>query len=70
MLFLATRADRLVSFAAIARAVRRVPGARFLGFGPEARHEILREEDGVRGRALAAIDDFLGTAAPPLTARE
>lgn len=65
VMFVATSADRLVSFKAIARAARRVPGAVFLPFGDEARHEILREEDGVRDRALAAIDDFLERAAPP-----
>jgi lysophospholipase len=33
-------------------------------FGPECRHEILREVDSVRGRALAAIGDFLDSHAP------
>ena len=65
VLVVATEADRLVSFRAIERAVRRLPGAGFVRFGPEARHEILREADGVRDRALAAIDDFLDRAAPP-----
>lgn len=55
----ATDADRLVSPAAIRVALRRLPDAEALIFGEEARHEILREEDGVRNRALAAIDEFL-----------
>lgn len=55
----ATDADRLVSPAAIHTALARLPDAEALLFGKEARHEILREEDGVRNRALAAIDDFL-----------
>ena len=55
----ATRADRLVGSRAIERAARRLPNARTLWFGRESRHEILREEDAVRGRALAAIDGFL-----------
>lgn len=55
----ATDKDRLVSPAAIRVALRRLPDAESLIFGEEARHEILREEDGVRNRALAAIDDFL-----------
>lgn len=60
----ATAADKLVSIAAIRRAVRRLPRAELLEFGAEARHEILREADGVRGRTLAAIDAFLDAHAP------
>ena len=55
----ATDADRLVSPAAIRAAIARLPDAEALIFGEEARHEILREEDAVRLKALAAIDDFL-----------
>ena len=67
VLLLATSADRLVSYPAIARAARRLPRCELVRFGPEARHEILRESDPVRDRALAAIDDFLDRAAPPAT---
>ena len=56
---IATDADRLVSPAAVRSALARLPDADALIFGKEARHEILREEDGVRGRALEAIDGFL-----------
>ncbi|KLI65104.1 lysophospholipase [Aurantiacibacter marinus] len=56
---LGTTADKLVSPSAIRSAIARIPNAESLMLGPEARHEILREEDGVRGKALAAIDDFL-----------
>ena len=55
----ATEADKLVSPSAIRSAIARLPNSESLVFGKEARHEILREEDGVRLRALAAIDDFL-----------
>lgn len=55
----ATDADKLVSPVAISRAIDRLPDVESLIFGEEARHEILREEDGVRNKALAAIDDFL-----------
>jgi lysophospholipase len=41
-----------------------LPHAEILWFGPEARHEILREVDPVRDRALAAIDDFLDRLVP------
>jgi len=60
----ATGADRLVGIAAIDRAARWLPDVRYLRFGPESRHEILREVDPVRDRALAAIDEFLDRAAP------
>ena len=55
----ATEADRLVSPAAIRAAKARLPDVADLTFGKEARHEILREVDEVRNRALAAIDEFL-----------
>lgn len=59
-----TRADRLVGFRAIERAAARLPRAETLYFGSEARHEILRESDAVRGPTLAAIDDFLARTLP------
>lgn len=59
VLVLAARADRLVSWRAIERAVARLPRAELEAFGAESRHEILRERDPVRDRAVAAIDDFL-----------
>ncbi|MEN9932295.1 MAG: hypothetical protein RIS17_868, partial [Pseudomonadota bacterium] len=34
----------------------------------EARHEILRESDPVRARAMAAIDEFLARVAPQVMA--
>lgn len=60
----ATDADRLVDWGAIARAAHWISGARLLRFGPEARHELLREADPVRDKVIAAIDDFLDEAAP------
>ena len=65
VLIVASENDKLVSFAAIVRAVQRLKRGELLRFGPEARHEILREEDAVRDGALAAIDDFLDRTAPP-----
>ena len=64
VLLLAARADRLVSFRAIERAARRLPQADLVSFDPPARHEILRECDLVRNRALAAIGDFLAHLKP------
>jgi lysophospholipase len=59
VLLLAPRTDALVSAPAIVRAAARLPQAELVSFGPEAHHEVLREVDPVRDRALAAIDDFL-----------
>lgn len=59
VLIVATSADKLVSPAAIRRALDRLPKAEACMFGKNARHEILRESNKVRLRALRAIDDFL-----------
>ncbi len=59
LLILGTSNDRLVAMKAIERAAARLPRARLVRFGKEAHHEILREVDPVRDRALAEIDVFL-----------
>jgi lysophospholipase len=64
VLLLSTNNDRLVSTPAIERAALRLPRGEILRFGAEARHEILREVDAVRNKALAGIDDFLDRGAP------
>ncbi len=64
VLLLAASEDKLVGIKAIERAARRLPQAQLLRFGPEARHELFREEDMVRDRALSAVDAFLDQAAP------
>jgi lysophospholipase len=64
VLILATQGDRLVDTRAIERAAKRLPNCELMLFGNEARHEILRESDLVRDRALAAIDRFLEQIAP------
>jgi lysophospholipase len=64
VLFVATNADKLVSPAAIRRAIDRIPGAEACLFGKQARHEILRESDKVRLKAWAAIDAFLARHVP------
>lgn len=60
---LSTRADRLVSAPASRHAARHIPDCELLEMGEEAAHEILREADPVRLRALHAIDEFLGRIA-------
>jgi len=64
VLVLATDHDKLVSWRASRRAAQRLPRGQLVRFGKEARHEILREADPVRDRALAAVDDFLDRFAP------
>ncbi len=64
VLILSTRIDALVSHPANLRAAARLPHGEMIAFGPEARHEILREVDAVRARAMAAIADFLDRVAP------
>lgn len=64
VLVISTSADRLVSHAAAVRAARRLPKGELLAFGEEARHEILREADPVRDRAMAGIAEFLDRVVP------
>lgn len=64
VLIMATRKDGLVSWPAIRRAAARLPNCRLIVFGEEARHEILRESDPVRNRALDAMADFLDREVP------
>jgi lysophospholipase len=65
VLLLSVRGDALVSAAAIDRAAGRLPLGELVAFGPGALHEVLRETDAVRDKALAAIDDFLDRTAAP-----
>ncbi|MGN6497524.1 MAG: alpha/beta fold hydrolase [Tsuneonella sp.] len=64
VLIVATSNDKLVAISAIERAAARLPNCELVRFGKEAHHEILREADPVRDRAMAAIADFLDRAAP------
>lgn len=64
VLILAAENDRLVGFDGILRAAARLPASELVCFGPEARHELLREGDAVRDQVLATIDDFLDRHAP------
>lgn len=59
VLLVGTEADRLVDPAAIRRAAARLPHAELHMFGRESAHEILREADPVRNRALSLIEAFL-----------
>jgi lysophospholipase len=57
ILLLGTERDRLVSSAAIRRAAAQLPHAELIMYDDSA-HEILRERDEIRLRALAEIDAF------------
>ena len=64
VLALIAEQDRLVDPAAARRVLAKVAGAQVETFGAEARHELLREADPVRSRAIGLIDAFLATHAP------
>ncbi|RDC59299.1 Lysophospholipase [Alteripontixanthobacter maritimus] len=59
VLIVATSNDKLVGFEAIEEAAARLNDAELVTFGREARHEILREADPMRARAMTAINAFL-----------
>ncbi|WP_416221851.1 alpha/beta fold hydrolase [Sphingomonas sp. S1-29] len=64
LLGLIADADGLVDPHAAVATLERLPDAQLVRFGRESAHEILREADPVRDRALAAIDRFLDARAP------
>jgi len=64
ILLVGTESDRLVSPRAIRRSAAALPKAELLMF-ESAGHEILREADPVRVKALEAIDSFLDRFAVP-----
>lgn len=64
ILLLCADQDKLVRPKSTVAAARRLPDARLIRFGAESAHEILREADPVRLRALAEIDTFFNERAP------
>ena len=63
VLMLVAEADQLVDPKAALAVAARLPDARVVRFGAESAHEILREADPVRDRALGEIDRFLDSRA-------
>lgn len=59
VLMLAAKHDALVTWQAIEQAAARLPRCELAAWGPEARHEVLREVDPVREAVLATMDRFL-----------
>ena len=64
VLVVSTSNDKLVKHESAVRAAKRLPKGELLAFGPEAHHEILREVDEVRRRAMNGISEFLDRVAP------
>jgi lysophospholipase len=64
VLLLGASNDKLVDYHSTERAAQRLPHGELVVFGRESRHEILREVDAVRDRAMAEIDSFLDRVAP------
>lgn len=64
LLLIVAGEDKLVDPEATRRAAARLPNVELHIFGAESAHEILREADPVRTRALALIDAFLDLEAP------
>ncbi|HEY0621453.1 alpha/beta hydrolase [Sphingomonas sp.] len=64
LLALVAEHDGLVDAKAGLATLARLPGARIVRFGPESAHEILREADAVRDRAIGEIDRFLEAQTP------
>lgn len=63
VLLLVADNDKLVHPKAAMRIAARLPDAQVVRFGKECAHEILREADPVRTRALGEIDRFLASRA-------
>lgn len=64
VLGLVAEADGLVDGKVAIATLSKLPGVRLVRFGKEAAHELLREADPVRSRALGEIDQFLADRAP------
>ncbi len=63
VLMILPMADQLVDAKAALGVAAKLPDARLLRFGKEAAHEVLREVDAIRNRAIGEIDIFLASRA-------
>ncbi|QNQ07994.1 alpha/beta fold hydrolase [Sphingomonas alpina] len=62
-LVIVAEADKLVNPKAALQVAAKLPDARVVRFGKESSHEILRERDAIRNRAIGEIDIFLAARA-------
>lgn len=67
VLMLVADADKLVDPRAAIHIAQRLPDSRLIRFGRDSAHEILREADPVRTRAMTAMDTFLDERVPVAT---
>lgn len=67
VLVVATDADQLVDARETRRVAARIPDVELMMFGQEAAHEIFREADPVRQRAVEKLGEFLDTVRGPAT---
>lgn len=63
ILMLVPMADKLIDARMSLAVAAKLPDCRVVRFGPEAAHEVLREADGVRNRAIGEIELFLASRA-------
>jgi lysophospholipase len=63
VLMIVAEADKLVSAKAALQIAAKMPDVRVVRFGQESAHEVLREIDSVRNRAIGEIDIFLASRA-------
>ncbi len=63
VLIILPMADQLVDAKATLGVAAKLPDARVLRFGKESAHEVLREVDAIRNRAIGEIDIFLASRA-------
>lgn len=63
VLMIVAEADKLVSAKAALQVAAKMPDVRVVRFGQESAHEVLREVDSVRNRAIGEIDIFLAARA-------
>jgi lysophospholipase len=63
VMMIVAEADKLVSPKAALQVAARLPDVEVVRFGAESAHEVLRESDPVRNRAIGEIDAFLASRA-------
>ncbi|MEO8374349.1 MAG: alpha/beta hydrolase [Sphingomonas bacterium] len=65
VLMIIAESDKLVNPRAASQVAAKLPDVRVVRFGSESAHEVLREADAVRNRAIGEIDIFLASRAQP-----
>ncbi|MEO6218330.1 MAG: alpha/beta hydrolase, partial [Sphingomonas sp.] len=63
VLMIIAESDKLVNPRAASQVAAKLPDVRVVRFGSESAHEVLREADAVRNRAIGEIDIFVASRA-------